>query len=65
MKITRFTEEQIIAAIRSQISGEKTVEKVCRELGISQATFCTHAGIHIRKPSGQRLWTNGSRSMVG
>lgn len=25
MKITRFTEEQIIAAIRSQVSGERTV----------------------------------------
>jgi putative transposase len=39
MKMTRFTEEQIIAAIRSQVSGEKTVERVSRELGISQATF--------------------------
>ncbi len=39
MKISRFTEEQIIAAIRSQVSGHKTVELVCRELGISQATF--------------------------
>jgi putative transposase len=39
MKISRFTEEQIIEAIRSQVSGEKTVEKVCRELGISAATF--------------------------
>ena len=39
MKMSRFTEEQIIAAIRSQVSGEKTVEKVCRELGISAATF--------------------------
>jgi hypothetical protein len=33
MKISRFTEEQIIAAIRSQVSGHKTVELVCRELG--------------------------------
>lgn len=39
MKITRFTEEQIIAAIRSQLAGEKTVAQVSRELGISQATF--------------------------
>jgi hypothetical protein len=30
MKITRFTEEQIIAAILGQLSGKKTVEKVCR-----------------------------------
>jgi len=39
MKISRFTDEQIIAAIRSQVSGEKTVEKVCRVLGILAATF--------------------------
>jgi hypothetical protein len=38
MKISRFTEEQIIAAIRSQVSGHQKVELVCRELGISQAT---------------------------
>ena len=37
--MTRFAEEQIIAAIRSQVSGEKTVERVSRKLGISQATF--------------------------
>jgi putative transposase len=39
MKKSRFTEEQIIAAIRSQVSGQKTVEQICREMGISQATF--------------------------
>lgn len=39
MKTSRFTEEQVITALRSQESGQKTVEKVCRELGISQATF--------------------------
>jgi hypothetical protein len=43
MKITRFTEEQIIVAIRSQVSGEKTVEKMHRELGISAATFFSEA----------------------
>ena len=48
MKITRFTEEQIIAAIRSQVSGEKTVERVSRELGISQATFFKEAVIRAR-----------------
>ena len=56
MKITRFTEEQIIAAIRSQVTGEKTVEQVNRELGISQVTFFRAAS-----PWG----TNGSRNMVG
>ena len=32
------TEEQIIAALKQQESGEKTAD-VCRKLGISQATF--------------------------
>lgn len=39
MKTSRFTEEQVITALRLQESGQKTVEKVCRELAISQATF--------------------------
>lgn len=38
MKRTRFTESQIIKAIKEQESGRTTAE-VCRELGISQATF--------------------------
>jgi len=38
MKKTRFTESQIVAAIRKQESGIPTKE-VCRELGISDATF--------------------------
>lgn len=32
------TEEQIIAALKRQESGEKTTD-ICRKLGISQATF--------------------------
>ncbi len=39
MKQTKFTEEQIIVALRQQESREKTVAEVSRELGISQATF--------------------------
>jgi putative transposase len=39
MKQSRFTEEQIILALRQQESKEKTTAEVCRELGISQATF--------------------------
>lgn len=38
MKRTRFTESQIVAAIKKQESGISTKE-VCRELGISEATF--------------------------
>jgi putative transposase len=39
MKTSRFTEEQIITAIRIQESGQKTVDQICREMGISHATF--------------------------
>lgn len=39
MKTMRFTEEQVIEAIRQQSSGQKTVAQVCKKLGISQATF--------------------------
>ena len=38
MKKTRFTESQIVAAIKKQESGVSTKD-VCRELGISDATF--------------------------
>lgn len=38
MKKTRFTESQMVAAIKKQESGMSTKE-VCRELGISEATF--------------------------
>lgn len=38
MKKTRFTESQIVAAIKKQESGISTRE-VCRELSISDATF--------------------------
>jgi len=38
MKRSRFSEEQIIAILKSQESGVATVD-VCREHGISTATF--------------------------
>jgi len=38
MKKTRFTESQIVTAIKQQESGIPTKE-ICRELGISEATF--------------------------
>jgi len=38
MKKTKFTESQIVAAIRKQESGIPTKE-VARELGVSEATF--------------------------
>jgi putative transposase len=38
MKKARFTESQIVAAIKKQENGV-SVRDVCRELGISDATF--------------------------
>ena len=38
MKGSRFSEEQIIGILKQQEMG-KTVEVICREQGISQATF--------------------------
>lgn len=38
MKKSNFTESQIVAAIKKQESGISTKD-VCRELGISEATF--------------------------
>jgi putative transposase len=38
MKKTRFTESQIVAAIKKQESGVG-IKEICRELGISEATF--------------------------
>jgi len=38
MKKSRFTESQIVSAIKKQEAGT-TVKEICRELGISEATF--------------------------
>jgi putative transposase len=38
MKKSRFTEEQIVFALKQAELG-KTVPEVCRKLGISDATF--------------------------
>ncbi len=38
MKKTRFSETQIVSALKKQESGVKTSD-LCRELGISEATF--------------------------
>jgi len=38
MKKSKFTEAQIVFAIR-QVESGTTVDEVCRKLGISQATF--------------------------
>lgn len=38
MRKQRFTESQIIAALKSHETGKKT-DDICRELGINRATF--------------------------
>ena len=38
MRTSRFTEQQVVAAIR-QVEGGATVGDVCRKLGISEQTF--------------------------
>jgi putative transposase len=38
MKKTRFTESQIVSSLKKQEAGIPTKE-ICRELGISEATF--------------------------
>jgi putative transposase len=40
MKKSRFTEEQIIYALRLADSGQAVVD-VCRQLGVSEATYYT------------------------
>ena len=38
MKKTRFTETQIVAVLKQQEAG-RTVKDLCREAGVSEATF--------------------------
>src|SRR5215472_1951193 len=56
MKRSRFSEEQIIAILREQEAGTKTVE-VCRKHGISDATFykwkAKYGGMEV--PDARRL----------
>jgi len=51
----RFTDEQIIAMIKAQESGEKTAD-VCRRHGISSATFYKYKSKYGAIP--YRAWHN-------
>lgn len=39
MKTSRFTPDQIVRLLRKHDNKEKTVEQLCRDAGISNATF--------------------------
>jgi len=39
MKKSRFTEDQIVRLLRRHDNKEATVEQLCREAGVSNATF--------------------------
>ena len=52
MKKTRFTETKIVAILKKQEAGMKTVD-LCREYGISEATFynwkAKYGGLEVRE----------------
>jgi len=39
MKMSRFTEEQVVAILAEADRGEKTIGDVCRSHGVSEPTF--------------------------
>lgn len=39
MKSGQFTDEQIVAILQEATKGEKPINKLCREKGVSEATF--------------------------
>ena len=39
MKQKQFTDEQIVAVLQEGAKGEKPITEICRERGISEATF--------------------------
>lgn len=39
MKAGQFSDEQIVATLQEAARGEKTISVICREKGISEATF--------------------------
>ncbi len=41
MKMSRFTEEQIITILRAAETGEQSITSICRAQGIAENTFYT------------------------
>ncbi len=54
MKKSKFTEAQIIFAIKQSETGTR-VEEVCRKMGISEATFYNRSG----GPLEEKVWRFG------
>lgn len=52
MKAGQFTDEQIVAVLQEAARGEKPIATLCKEKGISEATFYTwrkkFGGLEIR-----------------
>jgi putative transposase len=67
MKKTRFTESQIVAAIRKQESGV-SVKDLIRELGISEATFynwkAKYGGMEVSEVKRSKDFEAGTRLII-
>lgn len=46
MRKSKFTESQIVKTIK-EVEGGRPVKSVCRELGISEATYYQHGEPHV------------------
>ena len=76
MKKTRFTESQIIKAIKEHENG-RNAQELCRELGITTAAFYKwrqrYAGLEVKElkrmkeleEENARLWEDVRRALAG
>ncbi len=62
MKTSKYTEEQIVYALRQVEAGEAVVD-VCRRLGISQQTFLCRATLGFGRFRTARITIGGFESM--
>ena len=65
MKRSRFSDEQIIAIVKEQEAGAKTVD-VCRRHGISDAAFykwkAKYGGLEISEARRLKAWRTRTRA---